>query len=53
MMQDSDAVGSGMKVVIRGTSKLSDADLHAIAVYLQSVPAICVNPPLKAANQAP
>jgi hypothetical protein len=42
-----------MKAVVRGTSKLSDADLHAIAVYLKSVPAIRVNPPPKAANQAP
>lgn len=50
---DSDVVGSGMKAVVRGTSKLSDADLHAIAVYLKSVPAIRVNPPPKAANQAP
>lgn len=50
---DSDVVGSGMKAVVRGTSKLSDADLHAIAVYLKSVPAIRVNPPPKTANQAP
>jgi hypothetical protein len=42
-----------MKAVVRGTSKLSDADLHAIAVYLKSVPAIRVNPPPKAANKAP
>ncbi|MBF0561251.1 MAG: c-type cytochrome [Alphaproteobacteria bacterium] len=35
-----DAVGSGMKAVVRGTSKLTDADRHAMAVYLKTVPAI-------------
>ncbi len=42
---ESDQVGSGMKAVVRGTSKLSDADRHAIAVYLKSVPAIHVRLP--------
>ena len=37
---DSDQVGSGMKAVVRGTSKLSDDDRHAIAVYLKTVKAI-------------
>ncbi|MEX8194230.1 c-type cytochrome [Comamonas guangdongensis] len=50
---DSDVVGSGMKAVVRGTSKLSDEDLHAIAVYLKSVPAIRVNHPPKAVDKAP
>jgi len=44
MTPDSDLVGSGMKAVVRGTSRLSDADLHAMAVYLKSVPAIAVEP---------
>ena len=49
---DSDQVGSGMKAVVRGTSKLTDADRHAIAVYLRSVPPIRVDlPPPKAATQ--
>jgi mono/diheme cytochrome c family protein len=34
---DSDFVGSGMRAVVRGTSQLSDADRHAIAVYLKTV----------------
>ena len=37
MTPDSDMLGSGMKAVVRGTSKLTDADRHAIAVYLTSV----------------
>jgi mono/diheme cytochrome c family protein len=49
---DSDQVGSGMKAVVRGTSKLTDADRHAIAVYLKSVPPIHVDlPPPKTANR--
>lgn len=44
MTPDADLVGSGMKAVVRGTSRLSDADLHAMAVYLKSVPAIAVEP---------
>lgn len=33
-----DFVGAGMAQVVDGTSKLSDADRHAIAVYLKSLP---------------
>jgi hypothetical protein len=29
-----------MKAVVRGTSRLSDADRHAIAIYLKTVPPI-------------
>jgi mono/diheme cytochrome c family protein len=47
----SDQIGSGMKAVVRGTSKLTDADRHAIAVYLKSVPPIRVDlPPPKPPN---
>lgn len=45
MTPESDQVGSGMKAVVRGTSKLSDADRHAIAVYIKSVPPIHVDLP--------
>jgi mono/diheme cytochrome c family protein len=45
MTPESDLVGSGMKAVVRGTSKLSDADRHAIAVYLKSVAPIHVDLP--------
>jgi mono/diheme cytochrome c family protein len=37
MTPDSDFIGSGMRAVVRGTSQLTDADRHAIAVYLKSV----------------
>jgi mono/diheme cytochrome c family protein len=47
MTPDSDLVGSGMKAVVRGTSKLTDADRHAIAVYLKSVAPIHVDLPPK------
>ena len=52
MTPDSDMVGSGMKAVVRGTSKLTDADRHAIAVYLKTVPPIRVvaPPPPKPAS---
>jgi mono/diheme cytochrome c family protein len=46
MTPDSDAVGSGMKAVVRGTSKLTDADRHAIAIYLKTVKPIHVDLPL-------
>jgi mono/diheme cytochrome c family protein len=46
MTPESDMVGSGMKSVVRGTSKLTDADRHAIAVYLKSVRPIHVALPL-------
>jgi len=45
MTPDSIRVGLGMKAVVRGTSKLTDADRHAIAVYLKSVPPIHAGPP--------
>jgi mono/diheme cytochrome c family protein len=45
MTPESDQVGSGMKAVVRGTSKLTEADRHAIAVYLKSVPPIHVDLP--------
>ena len=41
----SDQVGSGMKAVVRGTTKLTDADRHAIAVYLKNVRPIHVDLP--------
>lgn len=53
MTPDSDLVGSGMKAVVRGTSQLSEADLHAMAVYLKSVPAIAVEPSPGPASKAP
>ena len=43
MTPDSDLVGSGMKAVVRGTSRLTDADRHAMAVYIKSLPAIHVD----------
>jgi mono/diheme cytochrome c family protein len=48
MTPDSDLVGSGMKAVVQGTSKLTDADRRAIAVYLKSVAPIHVDLPPKA-----
>jgi mono/diheme cytochrome c family protein len=53
MTPDSDLVGSGMKAVVRGTSKLTDADRHAMAVYLKSVPPIHVPPAPKPAAKGP
>ena len=35
---DGDIVGKGMADVVDGTSKLTDADLQALAVYIQSLP---------------
>lgn len=35
---DGDSVGSGMGEVVDGTAKLSDADRHAIAVYIKALP---------------
>jgi mono/diheme cytochrome c family protein len=43
MTPDSDLVGSGMKAVVRGTSRLTDADRHAMAVYIKSLPPIHVD----------
>ena len=37
---DMDFVGSAMADVVKGTSALSPADRHAIAVYIKSIPAI-------------
>jgi mono/diheme cytochrome c family protein len=39
MTPDGDSVGSGMADVVEGTSKLSAADRHAVAVYIKSLPA--------------
>lgn len=51
MTPDEDMVASGMKAVVRGTSRLTDADRHAIAVYLASVPPIrATAPPPKTAS---
>lgn len=50
---NSDMVGSGMKAVVRGTSRLSDADLHALAVYLKTVPPIHTEPMSKPVSKAP
>jgi mono/diheme cytochrome c family protein len=41
---DFDAVASGMKAVVRGTAKLTQADQHAIAVYLKTVAPIYTPP---------
>ena len=49
MTPDSDLVGSGMKAVVRGTSRLTDADRHAMAVYIKSLPPIHVDPAPKPA----
>jgi mono/diheme cytochrome c family protein len=53
MTPGSDIIGSGMKAVVQGTSKLTDADRHAMAVYLKSIPPIHVDlPPPKLASQS-
>jgi hypothetical protein len=44
MTPESDQVGSSMKAVVRGTSKFTEVDRHAIAVYLKSVPPNHVDP---------
>lgn len=44
MTPDGDSVGSGMADVVDGTSKLTDADRRAIAVYIQSLPALPQTP---------
>ena len=48
MTPDSDLVGSGMKAVVRGTSKLTDEDRHAMAIYIKSLPPIHVDTSSKA-----
>jgi mono/diheme cytochrome c family protein len=53
MTPESDLIGSGMKAVIQGTSKLTDADRHAMAAYLKSLPPIHVElPPPKLSMQS-
>jgi mono/diheme cytochrome c family protein len=47
MLPDFDAVGSAMGEVVETTSRLSDADRQAIAVYLESLPPLA-NPEAKA-----
>ena len=52
MTPESDIIGSGMKAVVQGTSKLTDADRHAMAIYLKSIPPIHVDlPPPTLASQ--
>jgi len=41
---DGDIVGKGMADVVDGTGKLTDADLHALAVYIKSLPALPETP---------
>ncbi len=53
MTPESDIIGSGMKAVVQGTSKLTDADRHAMAVYIKSIPPIHVDlPPPKLSFQS-
>lgn len=53
MTPDSDLIGSGMRAVVQGTSKLTDADRYAMALYLKSIPPIHVDlPPPKLAAQS-
>jgi mono/diheme cytochrome c family protein len=44
MTPDSEYVGQGMADVVDGTGKLTDADRHAIAVYIMSLPALPQTP---------
>ena len=41
---EGDFISKGMSDVVDGTSKLADADRHAIAVYIQSLPALPETP---------
>jgi mono/diheme cytochrome c family protein len=41
---EGDIVGKGMADIVDGTGKLTDADRHAIAVYIQSLPALPQTP---------
>lgn len=53
MTPESDLLGSGMKAVVEGTSKLTDADRHAMAVYIKNIPPIHVDlPPPKLPGKA-
>jgi mono/diheme cytochrome c family protein len=45
------AFGPMSKVVLNGTSRLSDADIHAIAVYLKSLPSATQGAPAKPADE--
>jgi len=45
MTPESDLIGSGMKAVVQGTSKLTDSDRHAMAVYIKNIPPIHVDLP--------
>ena len=45
MTPDLDLIGSGMKAVVQGTSKLTDADRHAMAIYIKSLSPIHVDLP--------
>ncbi len=40
MTPEFDFVGGAMAEVVKSTARLTDADRHAIAVYLRSVPAL-------------
>jgi len=44
MTPDGDYVGNGMSDVVEGTSKLTDADRQAIAVYIHSLPPLPKTP---------
>jgi mono/diheme cytochrome c family protein len=44
MTPDNEYVGQGMADVIDGTAKLTDADRHAIAVYIKSLPPLPQTP---------
>jgi mono/diheme cytochrome c family protein len=44
MTPDGDSVGQGMADVVDGTGKLTDGDRHALAVYVQSLPALPQTP---------
>jgi mono/diheme cytochrome c family protein len=44
MTPDGDYVGQGMSEVVDGTSQLTDADRHAIAVYVKSLPPMSATP---------
>lgn len=44
MTPDGDSVGEGMADVVDGTGRLTDADRHAIAIYIQSLPPLPKTP---------
>lgn len=44
MTPEGDYVGQGMSEVVDGTSQLTDADRHAIAAYIKSLPPITATP---------